>query len=498
MLRQRSNFAIPLHQADIQTANRVVYTTAESAIPSTFDGSDVVFRVLHEQQQVSDNKVIEFTLSETGASNDVEVCSAPFFCSEIMHKRNNGNTKVMRSYPEASLFHHVAGQEDQKQNNNFLKQIGLNSSYWKDGNIKAGSTRKFYLRLFELDDDVINSYIKNDKGYSEIILTLAKNVKVAGSGVVGISNIRILTTDIRIPASLESKLASDLNTEVARRVLYWTEVKETPTLTASTEYELDLNKVKGDVPFLLLAIRDSGYSATNSTNIKFHSLGDDSTINFKSHDKEILSLGQNMPVDYLVNQVWHSQCSSDFNGRNMYLIPFCRNAMASLKGHKNGYFRFDGSKQNVLHITPGPAGTACVQRVTVNAAMSAGSYKLSFRGELTDSLAYDATTAAIKAALEALNSFQNYDGKPLTVTVGSTLAATTTTDFTFDASAVPPNNDLIQVVLDSTAAGATESSTALQTTGKQGWTTGSYDVRVYAGVYHTVTRKGGEYKISMD
>jgi hypothetical protein len=59
--------------------------------------------------------------------------------------------------------------------------------------------------------------------------------------------------------------------------------------------------------------------------------------------------------------------------------------------------------QEYLKITPGPAGTSEVQTITLtNLANDGGHYQLAFRGDITDSLAYNPNAAAIKAALEAL------------------------------------------------------------------------------------------------
>lgn len=492
-------FENPRHGSESSTIQRLVYTKAENDIPSTFDGSDVVFRPKYEQMDVCGSHVVEWELKETGGSSDLVVCPAPFFSKEILIKKNDGNVKVVRSFPEANFFHSVAGLPDEKQNPEYLKQLGLNKDYWTDATIKKSSSRKFYTRLWESDDEFVNSYVKNDRGYTEIIITLASDIKSSG-GTVGITNIRLITTDIKIPRTMMLKI-SDPNTERHRRALYWHEIKEQAlTLTAGTETEIKLNKIRGHCPFLLVAIRDQNYSATNSANHKFHALGDGATLNVKSYDRELLSLGQDMPVEYLQNNVWLEHCNSDFNKRNMYVIPFCRSVKEALKGQKSGYFPFDGSQQNVLHITPASAGVSQVQTITQSEAPTGGYFKLSFKGDVTDSLVYNATVGAVKTALEALPSFKNYPGKPLTVTLSAQLSAGATPTLTFDSTAIPPT-DLVQVIAENSfagAGGAVNTATVISTEGKQGWTTGTYDLRVYAPVYQRIRKKHGMYAVSTD
>lgn len=488
-------FANSRHNADNSSVSRLVYQSAEGTVPSTFNGKDVEFRPKHEQMEMLDSHVFEFTLSETGGSNDVEVCPVQFFVKEIESKKNNGNVKAVRTYPEANYFISCGGFTESKQSTTYKKQMGLNDEYWTDGTIKAGSTRKFYLRFWESEDEFINTYVKKDKGYTQITLTLADSVKSGGSGTVGISDIRLISKEIRIPPKIRAGVDQP-NRLQERRTLWWHEVRETAqVLTASTETEIDLNKIKGDCPFLLLAIRDQNYSATNSTNHQFHALGDGALINVKSYDKELLSLGSDMPIEYLQHNIWSEHLdTAKFAGRNLYLIPFCRSVKLAIQGSKNGYHRFDGSRKNVLHIKPGAAGTSQVQTINLNnAANDGGYYQLSFKGDITDALAYNANAAAIKAALEALPSFKNYPGKPLTVTASG--AATTDFTLTFDSEAVPPT-DLVQLIPTSLNDGtvADYASTAITTEGKQGWTTATVDLRVYAPIFRKIDRKGGVYR----
>lgn len=78
------------------------------------------------------------------------------------------------------------------------------------------------------------------------------------------------------------------------------------------------------------------------------------------------------------------------------------------------------------------AGTNEIQTITASGTVSGGTYTISFRGETTSALAYDANNAAILAALNALPNIDSGDvtlgggalpGTPVTITFGGKYAS---------------------------------------------------------------------------
>lgn len=84
-----------------------------------------------------------------------------------------------------------------------------------------------------------------------------------------------------------------------------------------------------------------------------------------------------------------------------------------------------------------PAGTTEVQLVTITGTPTGGTFTLTFDGETTAPIAYNATAAAVEAALLALPSFRTGDvvvtgsaGGPYTLTFGGDFAGTDVTVLT--------------------------------------------------------------------
>ena len=91
------------------------------------------------------------------------------------------------------------------------------------------------------------------------------------------------------------------------------------------------------------------------------------------------------------------------------------------------------SGQNWTATTPtGTTGTNEVQTVTITGTPTGGTFQLTFDGETTSGIAYNANSAAVQTALLALNAFDTNDvtvgggpgpGTPYTVTFGGKYAA---------------------------------------------------------------------------
>ena len=104
------------------------------------------------------------------------------------------------------------------------------------------------------------------------------------------------------------------------------------------------------------------------------------------------------------------------------------------------------------------AGTAEVQTLTASGTVSGGTYTLQFMGETTSSLAYNANTATIQAALDALVNVASGD-----ITVGGGTLPGTPATFTFGGQYASADVPLI-VVNGASLTGSTPAYTMTQTT----------------------------------
>lgn len=87
-----------------------------------------------------------------------------------------------------------------------------------------------------------------------------------------------------------------------------------------------------------------------------------------------------------------------------------------------------GTVADVLYLATDPVvGTSEVQTLTITGSPAGGTYRLSFKGQKTSALAYNANAAAIDTALEALPTIGTGNiavtgTGPFTLTFGGTLA----------------------------------------------------------------------------
>ena len=129
-------------------------------------------------------------------------------------------------------------------------------------------------------------------------------------------------------------------------------------------------------------------------------------------------------------------------------------------------------------------------------ANAAGFYTLSYKGDRTAPLAHTANVAAIKAALEALPSMRDADGRPITVVASGGLnGGTRTITYTSDNFLSPDDRIHFATENGDAVRGATTRSTA----GSEGWISGgasTFDVTVYAMMYREVQSKQGRIAIT--
>ena len=156
-----------------------------------------------------------------------------------------------------------------------------------------------------------------------------------------------------------------------------------------------------------------------------------------------------------------------------------------------------------LSIKPSGAGSSPVCTVTSSSIPDFGFFRVEFRGDKTPLLPFNQTDALIKAAIEALPSVRNYNGRRLTVTVDNQLAVTGILTITVDQPVQFTAQDKFEVVQSSMSTGGVQLltddySTVLTAPGSDGFTSGSYDVSVYALVYKSLHSYNGKLTTELE
>ena len=171
---------------------------------------------------------------------------------------------------------------------------------------------------------------------------------------------------------------------------------------------------------------------------------------------------------------------------------------AALQGQICNYLQFNNSI-NYLNITPDSNAPASeVHTITTNGTSDSGMYQFDFKGWVSDTIAYNATTAQTNAALNASDSWFARNN------LSCACSAQATGSFTITISAVANSNgnierldgDLIRVIPNDMYTGsALVTFVSTRTTiGRRGFTTGTYSITAYAWCFNDAFFCNGSVK----
>jgi hypothetical protein len=253
-------------------------------------------------------------------------------------------------------------------------------------------------------------------------------------------------------------------------------------LTAGQETKLECDSIHGQVAGMLLCVRPQGASNTNNGKFSYTNVGGTYDL-LDAGSTSILGSGVPLDEKYLRGEVWAKHFNNDFSQKkNCVWIPFCESSVGAFHGKKDGYVRMNGER-NYLAITPrNTSGVSPEVDFQVNEVAISGSFRVSFRGELSDSIPWDVTNTELKDSLEIMSTFRD-NPVPLTVTVVGSPSTTTSTVITFDQQINEDLNSFEIIPEGLSGVSGLITATPLVTIGKAGFTSGLYDISLYAYVH---------------
>jgi hypothetical protein len=270
------------------------------------------------------------------------------------------------------------------------------------------------------------------------------------------------------------------------------------TLNASTTYTLDLSSIKGDVVSIWFYIRD----ANPALESVIHFIPVES-FQYKNSEGAPIT-GQQLVTDDFLR---HIRCPKQFLGRffrdrHVYPFIFSESDRAFLSlvniGLKLGAYPFTTNER--LTFTTTNAGVNEVITVTPGAAATSGTFQMMFitpeGSAITPPLAYNATAAVIKNAIENLDIFQG------TITVSAPFNTTGPKTLTYgghyrNRPMQQRGYNLIPLFNNMLNAGAlVPVSSQVTTTGIWGMTSGaSYQIEVLAFTTALLTIEKGRLTV---
>lgn len=440
-----------------------------------------------------------FSFNVTAQGGNMSVVPTPFWFSRIDIRSSNGNQLLQSMYSDTMLYNMLSVFND-SQLESYADSIGFGKRVGKldraDPHVQNQS-KSYYLPL-------IGSCLSSDLNWGQQQTDLIIEFFVSPNGVKSswsdVGNPYVNSCSLQIESRTGDKNHNKY-TDAVHSNTYLDVVpvlKTSQTVTPGSQYMLQLDSLKGACSHLVLNVRPTAgssdtYAWFNSADI--FGKHPSSVVNILSPSNQGLLSDSNVPVqvlkDDLVAKYFKNSVLSD---KGIYLtIPFCESIVKALAGVHDGCFSFQQDKNNLALTAAQTKVNQVFTLATSTAAVTtSGHYQIRVRNEMTEPIAWNATTAQIKSSIEALHICQT-----------NNVVVTCTNDFTSNSGsvAVTVNSPSLLFtedewsVVSNCATGAnvqTGVSTTLTTPGNLGVASNlSYDIICYAFMYKQISQVGG-------
>lgn len=489
---------LPLHQVQQASAslNQYCVVNYTAGVPSAaFSGAQecrLQIRPSDVPNEIRD-MTIRFKVANSVAS-DVQLCPTPYFVDRV-ELWQNADRMLHRLYADDLYFHLAAFCSNDKARTT-RKLLNLQPETWHNTNyLPASATQYYHLPVVSALLEHHNLNLKYIQGDLYVRIFFANGITSSGSNqptlgqVDLIFNTGILTQD---DLKVQQKLHEGVRSHVLLEPVQILDVSK--SWTASTKTDLSLKQVRGKVPFVMFALRASQSNTANGY-LKNVNVGDNTTVSVAtSTGRDILFNGSPMRADYIQSVICASQFrNTDFIAdRNVYVLPFCQEVQKSIHGVFNGFRQFVGDETQ-LSITTAAAGTKCAHTIDLTNAPTSNYFKISWRGAVSDSLAYNTSAANLKVAFDGLTSAQNHPQGPITSSWSQALSAGDPV-ITLSSDAHPYVNieEPIQIIWESaTGASQSYSTSSITTRAQSGFLAATYQLVCYAYVFKQYNNNKG-------
>lgn len=438
----------------------------------------------------------------TVANASVNLVPTPYWFRYIRVKNNATGEVLATFYNDTMLFNILASMKTKDQYQCMAKLINMDPDVlYGQGPATPVGTWDFYLPLtgsFFDNSLLFLALLKNDLQFE----FTPESTGILASGTasnVTLANFQLIMSADRYQPDDFAKYAAmrykDPYTCFYPDVVQRTQTSQ--TLTQAQQYLFDLTGLEGNVSHGFFLVRSTGVSNTNNGFMNLVSIGENSGT-YDLQDQSGKSVwGGGTPIRWTQarNQIWAEHFTNALTKyKAFHFFTFADSICKSMKGEMCGYYPFKSSEKMFFAITPGPTYVNEVHTITAAAGSNTqGQYRISFRGELSNPLAYNANAATIKTAIEAMRNCLR-DG--ITVTASAALGVSGGTLTIASNQIGTTGQDLFQAVGNVAvyATGATDTlTTTVTTSGNSGFTSGTYDITFYFYYYKRLTSFAGSW-----
>ncbi len=423
------------------------------------------------------------------------------FFSKLEVRAGGSNELLQTIYGDSLLFQYLLAVNN-RQFNHSSESLNFNSRIYQGGKtdtLSSGTTKSFYLPLI---NSIFSADLEWDKLQQDIILELyvsSGSPVISGSGTITCSAFLVIEgRDHSKQADAKSTIGEAVHSHTVLDVVQV--AKYGQSMPSNTQYLLPLDSVVGSCPMILVNFASAGTNDNNKWWSSSDVLGRTGLVNLLSPNSEGL-LGQaHVQVQILRDELMTKQMKNDLlqNKQGYLVVPFSENLAASSAGsHANGCMQFNQQRLNLMFQPPNNKVNQVMTVVVDNAAVTTGGqYRFRIGSEYTSWLAYNATVATVKAAIEALKIISS---NGITVTLSAALSASASATLTFSSPAYIFQENEISIDSNAETGSAVPTGVSISiTTQAVSGTTGTYDISAYVYVYKTVYQNKGKITASVD
>ena len=490
-------FAVLPHQMRVHNHLNEIVTHVKDNTPAatafTGGNNEVIFRIRQDACGRMIKNTLRIKITESAAAA-MQLLPIYRWFDRIEFRPEKGDEEQYRLYGDSleELLRLSCTDEE-------LKSLGrlsnINGLYYNGaGCTHKASEVKWYSMPFPSIFDMVKLNPRLLKTDYRLRIYVKTGIVASGSGTPQLTDIELISEVENDNHNVEHVNDAHFNT-LARHVplidFYEPQLVEEQSvaLASSTKYRVNLDSVRGDVGFMTLRVRSStanaSYASMNNVD-----LGPNALIDIESStNKSLWSNGIN--GDYLLFDLARKFFPNNYCGQSYtYIIPFCDNPLdAMFHGVSSGYMKFSDKKY--LAITPDAAPVSWVYTVALSNSTNNDGGTIAFSdplGNRTADLAYNTSTANLKAALDALPFFAE---NGLTSTFGSTAVDDFTITITGrDLSLMEGKSIGVHSKLFQSTNASSVSSVTVSTIGRRGFTSGSYIITVYCWTHNQLADLG--------
>lgn len=492
------NSALKAHQVQVYNHRKKIVTDVMTPSPnenSLTNATQLKYFIENGAVTEISSLVLRFQIRmDTG---DATLAPVPYWFDRIeIYDRHTGQ-ELARYHDD--ILHLMINTVHTANTDQWAKLVNYDKDSLKLGEVQLQNTTRYYYlplvaSLFE-GAGIDMSIVKND---IEIRLH-PRNPVSSGTGVPALTEVAsVITVENEDVTSRRSRLSfhnSFVSSHQFINSQQYTLVSQ--TLNAGNKYSWDLDQFDHVSAGLFVAIRPTGATNAGNGRQNYQDVYDTTVDVVGTSGVSIYSAGRPIDANYVSRIEAPKYVGSRYFDK-IKVTPLVFGSLSkALHGAVDGYIRFVGDKNRLEFDITSTAGVNSTNTFTTSTAPTAGSYKFCYKGVYSANLAFNATPAQMKTALEAMSSIIDAD-----VTATFNVALNDAGNVSV-ATLVRPNGqpvileENIEVIPLSTLSDGVNQVdvTATRTDGTNGWVSGVYDIDIYSLYFRTLHQDRGKLAV---